>query len=164
MPIPQKGQKHLNNSFIILIFEHIRIRTLFWILLFFWFLNTFEFKRCEFFHSSDLWKDFCVLKLQKIWPTNNDENKYLYSLCFWISKLRYWASCVEKYLDAYLGWKIINGCATGKPSRQIRGESFKREVSGWTCSPWYFKVLYLRTKMWNYREKKQTGQWVWSPV
>ena len=154
---------HILNSFTLLIFEHTRIQTLFWILLFFWFLNTFELKRCEFFHSSDLWKHFCVLKLQNIWPINNGENKCLYSLCFWIPKLRYWPSCVKRYLDAYLGWKIINDYGTGKPSRQVYGESFKREQCGWTCSLWYFKVLYLRNfvwgdyKMWDYREKsKQT--------
>ena len=117
------------NSFSLLIFEHTRIQILFWILLFFWFSNTFEFKRCEFFHPSDLWKHFCVLELQNIWPTNNGENKCLYSLCFWIPKLRYWPSYVKWYLDAYLGWKIINDHGTGKPSRQICDESFKRERS-----------------------------------
>ena len=48
--------------------------------------------------------------------------------------------------------------------------SFKRERSGWTCSPWYFNVFYLHNfvwedcKMWDYREKtKQTwnGLEVW---
>ena len=50
-----------------------------------------------------------------------------------------------------------------KPLRQVCGESFKRERSGWTCSPWYFNVFYLHNfvwedcKMWDYREKtKQT--------
>ena len=103
-------------------------------LLFFWFLNTFEWKRCESFNSSDLLKHFCVLKIQNICPINNGEDKGLDFPCFWIPKLCYWTSCVERYLHAYPGWKIINGYGTGKPSRKKCCESFTIERSGWTCS------------------------------
>ena len=127
------NKSHILNSFILLIFEHSRIRTLFW-----------------FFYSFDFWthsnanvvnpfillicENTFVLKIQNICPINNGENKGLDFPCFWIPKLCYWTSCVERYLDAYIGWKIINGYGTEKPSRKKCGESFKIERSGWTCS------------------------------
>ena len=153
---------HVSNSFTLLIFEHTRIQTLFWILLFFWFLNTFEFKRCKFFNFSDLRKHFCVLKLENIWPINNVENKCLYSLCFWIHLNSTLLVIMRIKIIGRLPW-VKNYQRLRKPSRQVCGKSFKRERSDRTCSPWYFNVFYLHNfvwedcKMWDYREKtKQT--------
>ena len=148
-------KSHILNSFILSIFEHTRIRTLFWILLFFWFLKTFKFKGHQFFRSSDLWKYFSALKLQNIWPISNGENKccipYVFEFQSYVTEHHVYKDIWTTTLNEKLSTATEPQNHHNKYAVKVLKEN---KVIGHVP-----RDIHLRTfawgdyKMWDYREK-----------